>query len=259
MRRTLSKFICLALWAASGAGAMTVAQLQDQLAAGAKLTIIDIRSPALYAKSHVPGAINVPESVCPQKALPPVGRTLVYDSGLDRGDAAAQKAAVELSANSGVKTEVLDGGYAGWESSHGLTTRGKGAKRESFNYITYAQLKAARAGDVVIVDLRRPRADKPLSDLAQEFPGTTQVKSTAEKAAHAVSGGAAPMIVIIDNVDGTAEQSARILKADGSRRYAILAGGEAIVARKGQRGLQRDGAGSGVRPNQNFLSTGSAK
>jgi rhodanese-related sulfurtransferase len=261
MLPTISKIMSRALLAAvlsaaSRTGAMTASELQAQLASGTKVTIVDIRAPSLYAKGHVPGAINVPASLCPAKTLPPIGRVVVYDSGLDvAGTTVAQNAASALGKSPGVSAEVLEGGYSGWESAHALTTRGKGAVRESFNYITYAQLKAARAAEVALVDLRRPKSAKPLTDLTQEFPDLPQVKSAPEKA---VAAGE-PMLVLIDSADGTAEQTARTLKASGSKRYVILVGGETTLERKGERGLQRDGAGSRAHPSQNVVPTGTAK
>ncbi len=255
--KTMNWALLAAVWSVvSRTEAMTASELQAQLASGTKLTIVDIRAPSLYAKGHIPGAINVPASLCPSKSLPPIGRVVVYDSGLNvAGTTVAQNAADDLGKSPGVTAEVLAGGYSGWESAHALTTRGKGAVRESFNYITYAQLKAARAAAVTLVDLRRPRSAKPLTDLTQEFPGVRQVKSAPEKAVAADE----PMLVLIDSADGTAEQTARVLKASGSKRYVILVGGETTLERKGERGLQRNGAGSRAHPNQTVIPTGAAK
>ena len=45
-----------------------IAQMQTQLAAGAKITVVDVRGPALFAQAHIPGAINIPAEVCARKA-----------------------------------------------------------------------------------------------------------------------------------------------------------------------------------------------
>jgi len=124
-------------------------------------------------------------------------------------------------------------------------------KSETFNYITYAELKAASPADVVLVDLRKPPAparpslaaapsapSQLLTDLSREFPGLRLAKSVPEKSSLAVSG-APPLVILIDSADGAAQEAARALKAGGVRRYAILAGGELILARHGQPGLQR--------------------
>ncbi|HEV2391802.1 MAG TPA: rhodanese-like domain-containing protein [Verrucomicrobiae bacterium] len=262
---------CLRHWAECAGGAVlasllgaftslqaqsaTLAQLQQRLAQREKLTIIDVRSPVLYAQGHVPGAINIPASLCSQKKLPPLGAVVVYDSGLGINDSgAAEGAAAQLGKLPGIHAETLAGGYAAWEEAHLLTTKGQGARREALHYITYAQLKTALPGDVVLVDLRRQpkaasvpgspgKAALALTDLSLEFPGCRVMKSAAETR-NASSSGKAPLVVFIDSTDGTAESSARLLKAGGTRHYAILAGGEAVLARKGERGLERSGTGA---------------
>lgn len=258
-RRAACGAALVILLAAAGflpnAQSATPAQLEARLTRNEKLTIVDVRSPSLYAQGHIPGAINIPASLCPLQKLPPLGPVVVYDSGLGIDDAgAAANAATALGRLPGIQTETLTGGYVAWEEAHLLTTHGKGATREALHYITYAQLKAVNPNRVLLVDLRRQpgaagvkgtaeKARAPLTDLAQEFPGTRVVKSAAEARPLALSG-APPLVIFVDNADGTAETAARLFKAQGSRRYAILAGGEAVLARKGQRGLERSGTGS---------------
>jgi rhodanese-related sulfurtransferase len=256
-----SKNSILFRWAAVGAAGwamtlaaagMTVADLQNQLAGGAKIAVIDVRSPELYSQAHVPGAINIPASLCPLKNLPPLGKAVVYGDGLGREAATmVDEAAAALGKKPGITAEVLQGGFAAWESAQALTTRGNGMKSETFNYITYAELKAASPADVVLVDLRKPPAparppvaaganapSQPLTDLRQEFPGMRLARSVPEKSSLAQSGAPA-LVILIDSADGAAQAAARALKAAGARRYAILAGGELILARHGQPGLQR--------------------
>ncbi len=240
MRRTLCLFIGFPALLAAGllpVSGLTVAGLQEQLAGGGKITVIDIRPPLAFGEEHIPGAINIPASVCPQKNLPPMGRVVVCGDGL--GGNAVEAAAAALAKKPGIKVEILEGGYAAWKSLQGLTTRRAGLRRESFNYITYAHLKAAKTDGVVLVDLRKHLAAEThaLTDLQAEFPGMKAAHSIAELAGSAT--GAASLIVLIDNGDGTAEQQARLLKAGGTFNYSILAGGELILSRKGQAGLQR--------------------
>ena len=52
------------------------------------MTIVDVRLPAVFAAGHIPGAINIPASVCPYKNLPLPGKVIVYDDGVRSGDAA---------------------------------------------------------------------------------------------------------------------------------------------------------------------------
>ncbi len=258
MRSKNSIIVWLAALAAFGgamtlaAAGITVADLQSQLAGGAKITVIDVRSPELYSQAHVPGAINIPASLCPLKNLPPLGKVVVYGDGLGREAVnAVEDAAAFLGRKPGITAEVLQGGFATWESAQALTTRAAGMKSETFNYITYAGLKAANPGEVVLVDLRKPPSSarpsvagdtnapsQPLTDLSQEFPGMRLASFVPGKSSLAVSGVPA-LLILIDSADGTAQETARALKAGGVRRYAILAGGELILARHGQPGLQR--------------------
>jgi rhodanese-related sulfurtransferase len=238
MRRTL--FILLGvpvllaagLWPASG---MTATGLKTSLAGG-KITVIDIRSPSAYGEEHIPGAINIPAALCPRKILPPIGKVVVYGDGIGGDDAGA--AAAALSKKPGLTVEILEGGYAAWKSSQGMTTRGAGLKKEAFNYISYAHLKAAAAGNVVLLDVRKPSAAHAMTDLKTEFPALRQARSLDEVKGMA-AGSNPPLIALIDNGDGTAEKQARLLKAGGNHNYVILAGGELILSRKGQAGLQR--------------------
>jgi rhodanese-related sulfurtransferase len=239
------------------ARAITVAALQAELASGNKVTVIDLRPTSLFARSHIPGAINIPASLCPLKNLPPLGKVIAYDDGLGpRGAADFQTAVAALAKKPGITVDILSGGYAAWQSAHGLTTIGQGMKPERFNYITYSELQAADPGDVIMVDLRKLNKEvlknsSSLSDLSKEFPGK-RVASSALPEAKAV-GDAVPLIVLIDSADGSAEASARLLKARDVRRYAILVGGELSIERKGKPGLERNGLSyrGNHLPNQN--------
>lgn len=225
------------------AGAISVSQLQTELASANKPTVIDVRQNNLYVKEHIPGAINVPASLCPLKRLPPLGRVVVYGEGLGpREEAEFQKAVEALSQKPGMTVDVLVGGYAAWQSAQGLTTVGRGLKPERFNYLSYAELQAADPSDVRLIDLRKltPEVRKnsdSLTDLSREFPGR-RVASSAQLQTEAKSG-TTPLVVLIDSVDGSSEAAARLLKANGVRRYAILMGGELAIQRKGAPGLQR--------------------
>jgi rhodanese-related sulfurtransferase len=239
------------------AEAITVAALQHDLAAGDKVTIIDVRQPSVFTKGHIPGAINIPAALCPLKNLPPLGKVTVYGEGLGpRAAADLQTAVTALAGKPGITVDVLEGGYAAWQSAHGLTTIGRGMKPEEFNYISYAELKAAGPDVVVLVDLRRLTKavlnnSPQLTDLGREFPGR---RVTASALAQTQSNsGAAPLLVLIDSADGSAEATARLFKAKGLHRYAILIGGELAIARKGKPGLERSGyAPLGTSQSQNL-------
>lgn len=244
----LALALCSAVFCA---GAMSPQDLQKIVAAGEPITIIDLRSEALFQESHIPNAINIPAVLVPRKNLPPLGRVVVYDDGL--GQEAAKNSAAALNRMNGIQAEVLDGGLAAWEQSAAHTTAAAGLSPESTPVITYDRLKRTSPEEVVLVDLRRPSAapgqsrqaagdPAPLSDLTAEFPNTPIIKSPfTSPPARRQSGSVPPLLVLIDNGNGAAQESARALKANGVKRFAILAGGEEIIARKGRPGLQRVG------------------
>ena len=246
----------VAVWAASAGdgGSTTVRELQIQLTNQlTKVTVIDVRTPALFTRAHIPGAINIPASLCTQKNLPPLGKVIVCGEGLGRDHTDA--AAAALAAKPGLDVDVLEGGFAAWESAPTLTTRPGGMQPEAPNYITYSELQAAKPGDTLLVDLRRRAApafqtlgqssarpdQPPLTDLAQEFPGLSSSRApfNASRPLSAASSAAPPLLVLIDDGDGAAAAMARTLRGNGVKRYAILMGGEMILARHGQPGLQR--------------------
>jgi rhodanese-related sulfurtransferase len=229
------------------AGTITVADLQRELAAGDKPTIIDLRRNSFFMTEHIPGAINIPATLCPAKNLPPLGKVVVYGDGLGpRGSADFQKAVTALSQKPGITVDVLSGGYAAWQSANALTTAGRGIKPERLNYISYSELQAADPAGVVLVDLRKQTKEvlknaSALTDLSHEFPGRSLARS--ESAPAAPGSSSSRLLVLVDSADGTAEATARSLKARGVRNYVILMGGELAIQRKGKPGLERSGGG----------------
>jgi len=249
-RSTLFNFVSAVVlcWTCSLlAGTITVPELQREVAAGDKLTIIDLRQNTFFAADHIPDAINIPATLCPAKKLPPLGKVVVYDDGLGlRGLADFQKAVTALSQKPGITVDVLSGGYAAWQSANGLTTAGLGIKPEKFNYITYSELQAADPTSVQLVDLRKLTKEvlknaSSLTDLSHEFPGRRLTHSASAPTATASKSTA--LLVLIDSADGTSEATARLLKAQGVRQYVILIGGELTIQRKGKPGLERNGGG----------------
>jgi rhodanese-related sulfurtransferase len=251
------RWLCIAsLVCGAAAFALSPAEVQHLLEAGEKITFVDVRANALFQKGHLPDAINVPAALVPQKQLPPLGRVIVYDDGLGRDTATEAAAALNLKA--GITAQVLEGGFASWEAARAATTKGAGLKPEETPFITYADLNQVQSDDVVLVDLRKEPAQsrqgsdaaqaatppEPLTDLRQEFTrvrGITRSPFDLPQSRQGGAGGAArpPLLVLIDNGDGSAETMARTLKANGVTRYVILAGGERILARKGRPGLGR--------------------
>lgn len=245
-----------ALVCGAAAWAGSPAEVQRLIDAGEKITFVDVRAKVLFEKGHVPGAINVPAALVSSKQLPPLGRVVVYDDGLGRDTATAAMNALNL--KTGITAAVLDGGFATWESARATTTKPAGMRPEETPFITYADLNEVQSDDVVLVDLRKETAQlrqasvdaepaappEPLTDLRQQFTkvrGITRSPFDLPQTRQLSARGATapPLLVLIDNGDGAAPAMARELKANGVTRFAILAGGEQILARKGQRGLGR--------------------
>lgn len=234
--------------------ALPPAELQQRLQRRDAVTVIDVRSPQLYAKGHIPGAINIPAAGLALKKLPTLGEVVVCGEGLGRDEQACVQAVEDLNAKPGIRAALLDGGFSAWETAQGLTTAPRGMKRSEVTYITYDQLKQSK-GTVQLVDLRgssvQAQAKKsagktqPLTDLSREFPGLSVIKDPFNQASKAAAKTAGPVLVLIDNNDGTSEETARKLQLAGNRRVVVLAGGEEIIAHGGRPGLERQGPGLG--------------
>ena len=239
--------------------AITPTELDKQIKEGGELVVVDVRSATLYKKGHIPGAINIPSSLISQKELPQLGKVVVYGEGLGRDS--VEDAISFLNKKPGIQAEALDGGFAQWESLSKTTTREKGMKAEELTFITYQDLKKATKENMVLVDLRNIKnsekmdaSGNPTADLSKEFPGVPVTKNPFElpKTRQSLGGsssGSSPVLVLIDSGGGKAQEMARMLKANGQKRVVILAGGEEILQRQGQSGLQRVGVGTGLRPS----------
>lgn len=246
-----------ALLGSAGTWAISPEELQRELAEKAAVTVIDVRTLELFKQGHVPDAINIPGTLIPQKTMPRLGRVVVYGDGF--GDA-EHKALEALNAKPGIKAELLEGGYSAWLAAQGTTTGNRGLNPEKIEYVTYQQLQETTS-NVVLVDLRKELPEKrlgaassksdansrasALTDLTKAFPGKPITKSPHARpqqlGAKAVGSASKPILVLIDNGDGSAQQTARELRAQGNPRVVILAGGELTIARQGARGLQRAG------------------
>ncbi len=245
----------MALGACLSTAAISPLDLSKRMRAGEHITIVDVRSTSLFQQGNIPGAINVPASLVSDKRLPRLGQVVVYDEGLGHDTATA--AAATLNRKPGITAQVLEGGFAAWETAGLATTRPPGLQEQHFPFITYAQLKQSQSRDVVLVDLRHPTAAAastsdlaaqtsatPLTDLHAEFPTARITRSPFEApAAKSLAAGdsSTPLFVLIDSGDGASEAMARALKANGMTRFVILAGGEEMLVRRGQPGLQRSG------------------
>jgi rhodanese-related sulfurtransferase len=233
---------------------VTPAELEQRLARGEKITVIDVRSTSLFQRGHIANAINIPVALVPAKQLPPIGTVVVYDGGLGLDE--TTEAVAALNRKPGIRAEAMAGGFAAWEDGRGSSTRSSGVQAEELPMITYDDLKKAQSQQVILVDLRKRPAQPlqraateapipPLTDLQQVFPKVGAVTRSPFDLPQQRQGADAvpPLLVLIDNGNGAdAQAMARTLRANGARRVVILAGGEEILARGGQAGLQRIGS-----------------
>jgi rhodanese-related sulfurtransferase len=88
--------------------------VHDALSNGADFVLLDVRSPALFAKGHVPGAINLPQGKIIESKLAEYPRAttfVVYCAGPHCNG--ADRAAVRL-ARLGRPVKLMIGGVTGW-------------------------------------------------------------------------------------------------------------------------------------------------
>jgi len=88
--------------------------VRDALAKGADFVLLDVRGPALFARGHVPGAINLPHGKIVRSKMGewPVGTIFVtYCAGPHCNGAA--RGALRL-AELGLPVKIMAGGITGW-------------------------------------------------------------------------------------------------------------------------------------------------
>jgi rhodanese-related sulfurtransferase len=88
--------------------------VHDSLARGADFVLLDVRSPALFAKSHVSGAINLPHGKITQNRMmewPQETIFVTYCAGPHCNGAA--RGALRL-ARLGRPVKIMAGGLTGW-------------------------------------------------------------------------------------------------------------------------------------------------
>lgn len=86
--------------------------------AGADFVLLDVRSPALYAGGHIPGAVNLPHGKIVEAKLreyPAATVFVTYCAGPHCNG--AQRGAVRL-AGLGRPVKVMPGGVTGWLDEH---------------------------------------------------------------------------------------------------------------------------------------------
>lgn len=99
--------------------------VHEALASGADFVLLDVRSPALFAKGHVPGATNLPHGkiiASRMAAWPPGTVSITYCAGPHCNGAA--QGALRL-AELGRPVKIMAGGITGW-IDEGFVLEGEG-------------------------------------------------------------------------------------------------------------------------------------
>ena len=268
--RSAMIFVSIMVVLPSWCHAMTAVSLKAHMDQGDPVTIVDIRSGSEYALGHIPNAINIPARIITRKPFPSLGRVVVYGDGIQKG--IASQAVTALNAKEGLQAELLEGGFAAWESMDFPSTERHGIKRERFKYIAYKELQQAvkHNQDIVLVDMRSPGEVEKTSgtdagtitgdtrsNLSEKFPGLKIItldgrdpqqsgdldQVSIAGLANARGKGHETVFVLVGSGDGLTEKVARRLRASGMRSVCILTGGEKILKRDGRPGFGTHVAG----------------
>ena len=238
-RHLLKYLLLLQLSLAFDVSALSIDDYLARLESGEqKLTLIDVRNPALYSQSHIPNAINIPSFAIATKRLPRLGNVVVYGDGVD---ITVTKKSVELlNAKPGISAEMLDGGYAAWSSGQTVMQGKRGLELNSVHYLTFQKLEEITATDasVVLVDMRTQKDKTSLKSL---FADTRIINasSMAERGIISLIQSNSParnekLFVLIDDGDDSGVRIASQLHAASMKRVAVLVGGEISLKTRGE-------------------------
>ena len=258
----MKAFFALFLLLTAPALAITPAALDALMKSGQPVTLVDLRSLEDYQNGHIANAINIPHRIIGNKRLPPLGKVVAYCDGL--GTTYAADCLTALNTKPGIQAELLEGGYAAWETYTNVTAEATRVAKETPRTITYQELEATQGQGVVIIDVRRdpaavalargvPAKEKlNLGDFRQARVPRAQVSRNAFDHLSRIRNNkkgfdkAPSLLVVIDNDDQSAMATARRIQQSGYKRVVVLAGGEEIIRRQGRAGLARQGAAAPV-------------
>jgi rhodanese-related sulfurtransferase len=222
--------------------AITVESLSTRLGSGEVMTIIDIRNNALYQKSHIQNAINIPATLIERKRLPGLGMVVVYGDGVD--EEVTLQAVNQLNLKPGIQAELLEGGITSWSAKNAATIHQKGLEVRQTKNITYKKLlkMTVENNAIILVDLRMGKVQELFTD---HFPNTQifdAFSSNQDDISNVVASSLVlagipkdnqNILILIDDGNGFSEKIADKLHAAGSKRLAILIGGEKALQVRG--------------------------
>lgn len=138
----------------------------DVLAATqSSVTILDVRSPAEFAATHIPGSYNVPLAVLPEHAsdlASAIGDPVVL---VCRSGTRARQAEQALRAGDFPRLHVLEGGLAAWEKATLPVNRGQA------RWDMERQVRGVAGGIALVGALAGLFAWRPLGGLAGAIGG----------------------------------------------------------------------------------------
>ena len=243
---------------AAPARAISVEVLAERLAAGERITLVDVRSAMIYERAHIPGAINIPARLIEGKRIPALGEVVVIGDSLKLEE--TRGASEALARRSGIQSDWLEGGFEAWrEQGEGFAgsaaTAGKlrGTTLPS-TYVRYADVAhAARTNPgLVLVDLRRLPGDAehdesspagrlgavgdealrgsdlrevPRVDARRGPSGPSDDAAVVARVLRMARQRPDQTFVLVDDGRGGSEALARRLRAAGLHRVRILIGG----------------------------------
>lgn len=239
MKQLLKIVSLLQLLLAFNVSALSIDDYLSKVAAGEqKLTLIDVRKPALFRQSHIPNAINIPSFVIARKRLPRLGNVVAYGDGVDL--TVIQKSVELLNAKPGISAEILDGGFATWSSSQTIMQGKHGLELHNVHYLTFQKLEKIAATDssLVLVDMRTHKDKTSLLSLFANVK-IINASSKAEKGIirSILSNSSAKnrkLFVLIDDGDDSGVHIASQLHAASMKRVAVLMGGEIALKTRGE-------------------------
>lgn len=229
------------------------AQLVDS---GIRPFVVDVRTADQYRAGSLPGAVHIPAAFMQRRQFPQLPAMVIVDDGL--GGVNGRAVAEGMSERFDFPVFWLRGGYAAWLEAGGSSTASGGLQPEVLPRLTYRQLTEADLGDAVLFDLRGEAgdlapasADDPVSGFARQLgvpvsrinPVEAFERPVQPEAGQMAPASTKPLIVLIDDNDGTAEEVARKLRANGHHRVVILTGGAEIIRHQGRSGKLRRSTG----------------
>jgi rhodanese-related sulfurtransferase len=222
--------------------AINATALEHVIESNQKITIIDIRPNSLYRKNHIQNAINIPASIIDRKRLPALGRVIVYGEGIDIE--LLEHAVASLNSKPGIQAELLEGGFSAWAARHTVVQRQRGLDSSQTKSVTYQELlkMSKRYDALVLVDLRMGEEQE---SLAEHFPNVRvydPIDTIADDVTNVVVSSYIletipktnrKVLILIDDGNGFSERVSDKLHAAGTKRLAILVGGEQALRTRG--------------------------